>query len=157
MTATDQLEKIFAEQHVRYEFFEHPLAISAQRAAQAEHIPGAEEAKVVIVRAYGRTLMAVLPATHHVDLMKLKTLLEAEDVEIESERELERLFPDCEVGAMPPFGHLYGLPVIVDRSLTSRSKIVFNAGSHTEAIRMRFDDYTKIANPLVGDFALRNG
>ncbi len=157
MTVIDRLEELFLKDDVRYELFDHPLAISAQRVAQAEHVPGAEEAKVVILRAEGRHVMAVLPATHHVNLDKLKYLLEVSEVYIENEKKLESLFTDCEVGAMPPFGHLYGLPVIVDISLTNSHKIVFNAGSHTEAIRMVYGDYAKIANPLVGDFAIRNG
>ena len=155
MTVIDQLEELFIKNDVRYELFEHPLAISAQKVAQAEHVPGAEEAKVVIVRADGRNVMAVLPATHHVDLIKLKILLEVEETQVESEWELQKLFPNCEVGAMPPFGHLYGLQVLLDRSFSSSAKIVFNAGSHTEAIRMKYDDYVRLANPLIGDFAAR--
>jgi len=155
MTIIDRLEEMFTKSGTRYELFEHPLAISAQRVAQAEHVPGASEAKVVIVRVGGHDMMAVLPATHRVDLEKLKILLEAEQAQIVDERILRGLFPDCEVGAMPPFGHLYGLPVLLDRSFRNRAKIVFNAGSHTEAIRMQYEDYVKFANPLIGDFAVR--
>ncbi len=157
MTVIDRLEEMFVKNDVRYKLFDHPLAISAQKTAQAEHVPGAEEAKVVIVRVAGRDMMAVLPATHHVDLEKLKTLFETDEARIANEPELRRLFPDCEVGAMPPFGHLYELPLLLDKSFEGRAKIVFNAGSHTEAIRMKYDDYLRLANPLTGDFAVRNG
>ncbi len=156
MSVIDRLESLFLSDGVRYELFDHPLAISAQRAAQVEHVPGAEEAKVVVLRADGRHVMAVLPATHHVQLEKMKDLLEVEEVNLENQKKLESLFSDCEVGAMPPFGHLYGLPIVVDSSLAKSRHIVFNAGSHTEAIRMTYADYARIANPLVGDFAVRN-
>ncbi len=156
MTVIDRLEELLAKDCARYELFTHPPARSAQRTAQAEHVPGAEEVKVVILRVDARDVMAVLPATHHVDLLKLKSLLEVQQACLVSEEELRSLFPDCEAGAMPPFGHLYGLPVVLDRSLVKSRRIVFNAGSHTEAIRMSYDDYARIANPLVGDFAVRN-
>ena len=155
MAVMDRLEQRLWKDRVRYEFFDHPVAHSAQRTAQAEHVPGSKEAKVVVLRADGCNWMAALPATHHVDLLKLKNLLEVQDVAFEDEREFERLFPDCETGAMPPYGHLYGMPVVVDRALAAAGHIVFNAGSHTEAIRMTYDDYLKTANPLVGDFAVR--
>jgi Ala-tRNA(Pro) deacylase len=116
------------------------------------HVSGKEIAKVVIVKIDGQFAMAVVPAPHKIDLERLREASGAKRVELASEKEFQNLFPDCEVGAMPPFGNLYGLPLYVARPLAEDEEIVFNAGSHTEAIRMRYADFARLANPTVSDY-----
>ena len=142
------------ENKANYEILRHPEAITAQRIAEAEHVKGRHHAKVVMLKSGGQHLMAVLPAEHLIDLEKLATFF-GKDVSFESEREFESLFPDCAVGAMPPFGNLYGVPTYVDKSLAEEDYIVFEAGTHTEAIKLSYHDYEKIVKPQVADFAIK--
>ena len=142
------------ENKVSYEILRHPEAVTAQRIAEAEHVKGRHHAKVVMLKSGGQHLMAVLPAEHLIDLEKLATFF-GKDVSFESEREFESLFPDCAVGAMPPFGNLYGVPTYVDKSLAEEDYIVFEAGTHTEAIRLSYRDYEKIVKPQVKDLAIK--
>ena len=155
MKAVEKLESLLEDQSVCYELFKHPIAYTSQMTAQAEHVPGSEEAKVVILNADGKNVMVVLPSTHHVDLSEMADLLGALNVRLETESNLDRLFPDCETGAMPPFGNIYQMPVYVDRALTENENIVFNAGSHFQAMRMKYEDYSKLVRPKVRDIALR--
>ena len=156
MNIVEKLEAILEQENVRYELFTHPVAYSSQRTAQAEHVPGREEAKVVILKANGKDIMVVLPATHHVDLLKMSNFLGTTDLRLETERKFAALFPGSELGAMPPFGHIYHVPVYVDKTVAESEEIVFNAGSHHEAIRMKYRDYERVEEPQVGDFAVRN-
>jgi Ala-tRNA(Pro) deacylase len=142
------------ENKANYEILRHPEAITAQRIAEAEHVKGRHHAKVVMLKSGGQHLMAVLPAEHLIDLEKLATFF-GKDVSFESEREFESLFPDCTVGAMPPFGNLYGVPTYVDKSLAEEDYIVFEAGTHTEAIKLSYHDYEKIVKPQVEDLAIK--
>jgi len=142
------------ENKANYEILRHPEAITAQRIAEAEHVKGRHHAKVVMLKSGGQHLMAVLPAEHLIDLEKLATFV-GKDVSFESEHEFESLFPDCAVGAMPPFGNLYGVPTYVDESLAEEDYIVFEAGTHTEAIKFSYHDYEKIVKPQVGDLAIK--
>ena len=139
---------------VRYEVLQHPEAVSAQRIAQAEHVKGRHHAKVVIVKAGDAHLMMVLPADHHIDLEKVEKAV-AKPVSLGKEQEFKSLFPDCAIGAMPPFGNLYGLPTYVDQSLAEQDYIVFEAGTHTDAIKMSYRDYEKIVKPKVNDLAIK--
>ena len=116
------------------------------------HVPGKEMAKVVILKIDGRFAMAVIPAPHKIDFERFKVATGIKEVMLASEKEFQNLFPDCEVGAMPPFGNLYGLPVYVAQPLKEDKEIVFNAGSHTEAIRMQYADFERLANPTVIDY-----
>jgi Ala-tRNA(Pro) deacylase len=109
-------------------------------------------AKVVIVKVQGRFVMMVLPARWNVDLRRLRTVFATHRVRLATEDEITGLFPDCELGAMPPFGNLYGLPVYVDQSLTEDEEIVFQAGTHSDAIRMRYWDFASLAFPVVEEF-----
>ena len=119
----------------------------------AMHLKGAGKmAKVVIVKIDGRFVMTVLPASWNLDLHRLRELFAAQHVRLATEDEIKDLFPDCDVGSMPPFGNLYGLEVYVDRSLTEDEQIIFQGGTHSEAIRMRYADFAALALPVVAEF-----
>jgi len=139
---------------ISYEILRHPEAVTAQRIAQAEHVKGRRHAKVVMVKSGGQHVMIVLPAEHLIDLAKLAKVL-GKEVSLENEEGFESFFPDCAVGAMPPFGNLYGVPTYVDKSLAEEDYIVFEAGTHTEAIKLSYRDYEKIVNPRVEDLAIK--
>jgi len=149
-----QLIDCLKENKVDYEILHHPEAVTAQRIAQAEHVKGRHHAKIVMVKSGEQHLMTVLPADHQIDLKKLKNAV-GKAVSLESEQEFKPLFPDCAVGAMPPFGNLYGVPTYVDKSLSQEEYIVFEAGTHTDAIKLSYRDYEKIAKPRVEDFAIK--
>lgn len=136
-----------------YERIEHHADYTAEEAAADTHTPGGEFAKTVILRVGAGYAMAVLPADHHVDLKALRTALGEKDVELASEGEIEKLAPDCEVGAVPPFGRLYGVPIYLSPALSRRARVTFNAGTHTDAIRMSYSDFERFAGGRVLDFS----
>lgn len=138
---------------VAYEVHSHPQAFTAQEVAEVEHVKGREVAKVVMLRSGGDFFMAVLPAPLRVDLDLARGVLNRPDLQLATEAEFTGLFPDCEPGAMPPFGNLYGVPVLVDESLTRDERIVFNAGTHTQTLRMRYADFARLVQPRVAAFA----
>jgi len=140
---------------VRYVTVTHSAAFTAQEIAASAHIPGRQLAKTVMVKVDGKMYMAVLPATHAVDLDRLKQAMAASKAELAREEEFRDLFPECEVGAMPPFGSLYGMEVLADRSLSQGRDIAFNAGSHRELVRMAYRDYERLVRPRVEEFAKR--
>ena len=142
------------ENKVSYEILHHAQAVTAQRIAEAERVKGRHHAKVVMVKSGTEHLMVVLPAEHLIDRGKLAKIV-GQDIALEPEWEFESLFPDCAVGAMPPFGNLYGLSTYVDKSLAEEDYIVFEAGTHTEAIRLSYRDYEKIVKPQVKDLAIK--
>jgi len=154
MPILTKLKEFLDEHAVRYETLTHAPAFTAQEVAAAQHVPGRELAKVVIARAGERFVMAVLPAFRKLDLAKLGASLPEKAVGLATEEEFARLFPQCEPGAMPPFGNLFGLPVYVDASLACDETIVFQAGTHTETVRLRYADFTRLVGPTVGDFTL---
>jgi Ala-tRNA(Pro) deacylase len=139
---------------VQYEILHHPEAVTAQRIAQAEHIKGRHHAKVVMIKSGGQHLMMVLPADHQIDLEKVEKGI-SKAVSLDKEAEFKALFADCAIGAMPPFGNLYDLPTYVDKNLAEQDYIVFEAGTHTDAIKMSYRDYDKIVKPKVGDLAVK--
>jgi Ala-tRNA(Pro) deacylase len=144
------------ENKAQYEILHHPEAVTAQRIAQAEHVKGRHHAKVVIVKSGDQHLMMVLPADHQIDLEKAeKTIGNA--VSLGKEEEFKSLFADCAVGAMAPFGNLYNLPTYVDKHLAEQDYIVFEAGTHTDAIKMGYRDYEKIVKPKVADLSIKSG
>jgi len=149
-----QLIDCLKENKVDYEILHHPEAVTAQRIAQAEHVKGRHHAKIVMVKSGEQHLMTVLPADHQIDLKRLKKAI-GKAVSLDSEQDFKPLFPDCAVGAMPPFGNLYGVPTYVDKSLSQEEYIVFEAGTHTDAIKLSYRDYEKIAKPRVEDFAIK--
>ncbi len=134
---------------IKYEITEHTPTFSAQTMAAVEHEPGKWVAKPVIVKADDNFIMCVLPAHHKIDLDTLKDHLGAKTVELADETDIGRIFDDCELGAEPPFGNLYDLPTVMDKSLESADHIMFQAGTHQKAIRMGMDDYRKLAEPKV--------
>ena len=138
---------------VSYEVLHHPEAVTAQRIAQAEHVKGRHHAKVVMVKSGDQHLMMVLPADHQIDLEKVEKAI-GKAVSLDNEQEFKTLFSDCVIGAMPPFGNLYGLPTYVDQSLAEQDYIVFEAGTHADAIKMSYRDYEKIVKPKVNDLAI---
>ena len=149
MSIAKKIAKFLQTEQVSYQHLEHPVAYTASEIAGQQHVPGSQFVKSVIVKADNNYVMCVLPAIHLVDFDKLKKLLKAKDVQIASEEELSTLFPDYELGAEPPFGNLYGLPMFVDRYLEGNEEIIFNAGTHTDTIRMHFLDFKKLTNPTV--------
>jgi Ala-tRNA(Pro) deacylase len=142
------------EGKVGYDILQHPKAVTAQRIAQAEHVKGRRQAKVVMVKSGEEHLMTVLPADHQIDLEKFAKAV-GKGVLLDIENEFKPLFPDCAVGAMPPFGNLYGVRTFVDKSLAEEDYIVFEAGTHTDAIKLSFRDYEKIVKPQIVDFAIK--
>ena len=142
------------ESKVGYEFLHHPQAVTAQRIAQAEHVKGRHQAKVVMVKSGEQQVMAVLSADHEIDLDKAAKVM-GKSVSLGTEKEFKSLFPDCALGAMPPFGNLYGVPTYVDKSLAQEDYIVFEAGTQTDAIKLSYLDYEKIVKPQVADLAIK--
>lgn len=154
MPIVSKLREFLEAQKVPYSVHSHPTAYTAQEIAALQHVKGRQLAKVVIAKAGDEFRMLVLPADHRVDFAKLKGALGVTEVRLAGEAEFRDLFPGCEVGAMPPFGNLYGLPVYMDRSLEKDEEIIFNAGSHTLTAQMSRRDYMRLVNPVVADFAL---
>ncbi|MEN7550299.1 YbaK/EbsC family protein [Rapidithrix thailandica] len=138
---------------IPYVMITHSQAFTAPQIAASAHIKGKELAKTVMVKVNNRMAMAVLPASERVDFELLKACLHISDVQLATEQEFKNLFPDCEVGAMPPFGNLYGMEVYVAQSLTENEEIAFNAGTHIELIRMEYSDYERLVQPKVMDYA----
>jgi Ala-tRNA(Pro) deacylase len=148
-----KLQEYLDRQHIKYQVLSHSPAYTAQEVAALQHIPGKQMAKVVMVKKEnGTPVMLVLPASHQVDFAKLRQVL-GERAELEQEQEFRTLFPGCEVGGEPPFGNLFDLDTLVDASLAEDEEIVFNAGSHWETVRMRYDDYARVLHPRIARFA----
>jgi Ala-tRNA(Pro) deacylase len=139
--------------NVQYEVIEHAPAFSAHEVAVVSHVPEKDLAKTLIVNADEKFYMVVMPADHRLDDHLLHDLLKAKHVHLASEEDLQEIFPDCEVGAMPPFGNLYALPVYADKTLADDDVIVFNACSHTRSIRLKMYDYLRLVKPIVAEFS----
>jgi Ala-tRNA(Pro) deacylase len=152
MPISRTLKAYLDRERVHYDVLPHPEAFRAVAIAQTLRTPEKEMAKVVIVKVDARFIMTVLPASWNVDLHRLRTVFATQQVRLATEEEIKGLFPDCELGAMPPFGNLYGLPVYVDQSLAEDKEIVFQAGTHSEAIRMRYSDFASLVFPVVEAF-----
>jgi Ala-tRNA(Pro) deacylase len=147
-----KLQRFLDEHNILYTRISHSLAYTSQGVAALAHIPGRELAKTVVVKIDGKMAMAVLPTSAHIDLIQMRAAVRANAVELATEGEFKDRFPDCETGAMPPFGNLYELPVFVDDSLTRDKEIVFNACSHRELIRMAYADFERLVRPEVLSF-----
>ncbi|MCP3104737.1 YbaK/EbsC family protein [Myxococcus sp. K15C18031901] len=146
------IQQYLRHNRVLSERYWHPRAVSAQELAQVLHVSGWRVAKSVIVMADRQPWIVVVPAASTVDLTRLREMLGARRVRLATEQEFSARFPDCEVGAEPPFGELYGLPVAVDESLSLAEHVLFRAGSHEEALEMRFQDFATLEWPLVASF-----
>jgi Ala-tRNA(Pro) deacylase len=149
MRVTEFLDK----SAVHYEVSEHAPAFTSQQMAAVEHEQGRYVAKPVIIKADGKYLMCVLSACYKIDLGALKSQLGARSVDLATEKEIGSIFDDCDLGAEPPFGNLYDLPVIMDKALDKDDHITFQAGAHDKAIRMSMEDYRKLVEPKVLEFS----
>jgi Ala-tRNA(Pro) deacylase len=146
------LKEFLDREKVKYISLVHSTAYTAQEVAASAHITGRELAKTVIVELDGKMAMAVLPANRKIVLQDLREVTGSDEVKFASEEEFKQKFPDCETGAMPPFGNLYGMDVYVAQTLTENDEIAFNAGSHTEVIRMACADFERLVHPKVMSF-----
>jgi Ala-tRNA(Pro) deacylase len=140
---------------IKYQVIQHSPAYTAQEIASRAHVSGKELAKTVVLKIDGDLALAVLPASSHVDTAALKARLGCESVRLATEFEFKDRFPNCEVGAMPPFGNLYGLPVFVEESLTRDVEIAFNACTHRELIRLAYADFERLVKPRILQFSAR--
>ena len=149
--------KEFLDSHeIEYVTISHSKAFTAQKIAASAHISGKELAKTVMVIIDGKMAMAVLPASYKVDFDLFKKVTRAKKIELSTEEEFRDIFPQCDIGAMPPFGNLYGMDVFVAQSLAEDEEIAFNAGFHTELIRMSYKDFEKLVKPKVLKFSSTN-
>lgn len=153
MRCKERLEAYLREHQVPFQVQQHAQSFTAQRIAESEHIPGKMVAKTVIVIADDKKIAFVLPASHRVDIDKIRTWLRAKEVRLAHEAEFVSTFPDCAVGTMPPFGNLYGLPVYVEKSLTEDETIVFPVGTYTDTMSLRYADFERLVHPQVRAFA----
>jgi Ala-tRNA(Pro) deacylase len=148
-----KLTEFLDKSSVRYKVTKHPPAFTAQHIAAEEHEPGQYVAKPVIVKADGEYVMCVLPACYKIDLGALKKQLGVKKVQLAKEKEMGKIFDDCEVGSEPPFGNLYDIPTVMDKVMENDDHIVFQAGSHEKAIRMSMQDWRKLVEPKVLEFS----
>lgn len=153
MQCKERLEAYLREHKVPFQVQHHPEAFSAQRIAESEHIPGKIVAKTVIVLADNQVTALVLPASHRADLNLVQAVLRASEIRLAHEQEFANVFPDCEVGTMPPFGNLYGVPVYVEKSLAEEEMMVFPAGTYTDTMSLRYADFERLVQPKVIEFA----
>jgi len=151
MPAT-KLKEFLQKENVKYVSILHSTAYTAQEVAASAHVTGKELAKTVIVELDGEMAMAVLPANRKIVLQDLREVTGSDQVKFATEEEFRLKFPECETGAMPPFGNLYGMDVYLAESLTANDQIAFNAGSHSEVIRMSFIDFERLVTPKVVSF-----
>ena len=152
MDCKDRLEAYLREKQVPFDVRHHPRAITAQEVAASEHVPGKMLAKTVMVLVDGKMVMLALPAPYQVDMDKASKVLGGE-IRLAQEEEFEDTFPDCEVGAMPPFGNLYEVPVCVEAALAEDETIVFRAGTHTDTMSVSYADFERLVEPTIAEFA----
>jgi Ala-tRNA(Pro) deacylase len=153
MSVAPEVAKLLEDEGVKYEIIKHPTAYTAAEEAAVSHISGYEWAKTVIfLTKNDEAVMAVLPASYHVNPGKLEGLVGSGKLRLAEETEFSRLYPNCEPGAMPPLGNLYGQRVFVDKRLAEDEQIVFNAGNHQEAVRLSYKDFDRLVGPAVGEF-----
>jgi Ala-tRNA(Pro) deacylase len=154
MYLLSRVKEYLDKQNVPYTHHVHRTAYTAQEVAAEEHIPGKMVAKIVVVKFGDQLAMVVLPASARLDLEAVRRLVGHREARLASELEFTGAFPDCDVGAMPPFGNLYNVPVFVDRALAEDEEIAFNAGTHQDSIHMKYADFARLANPTVAPLAL---
>ena len=148
--------KAFLDGHgVRYVSIQHSVALTASEVAESVQVKGRDFAKTVIVKMGSVMAMVVLPASRRIVLYDLREMLGSVELRLATEAEFQGAFPDCELGAMPPFGNLYGLPVYVEASLADEAEIAFNAGTHREVIQMAYEDFAGLVKPVVRDFVTK--
>lgn len=153
MDPSQQLESYLKEHETPYIMHHHHRSMTARQLAESENIDPHEVAKVVIMKDSHQYFMMVMPADYQIDLKATRDILGSQDAILATEDDLAKLFPDCELGAMPPFGQLYEMPVYAERDLSDDKEIEFHAGSHHEAIRMKYSDWHKMVQPQAGHFS----
>jgi Ala-tRNA(Pro) deacylase len=155
MAITERVNRLLDAEGVHYETLPHGAAFTAQEVAEASHVSGRRVAKVLIAKEHdGRYLMVVLPAPCRVDLIALRDAAGTRRLSLASEGELVGLFPDCDMGATPPFGNLYNMPVYVDACFPRAGDFFFQAGNHHEIVRIPYEDFERLVHPVVGEFCL---
>jgi Ala-tRNA(Pro) deacylase len=152
-----RVAKVLQQERMPFLTFKHPPAYTAQEQAAVSHVPGMRSVKVVICIADGQPLQAVLPAHYSLDFESLRVLAGAAVLRLAREDEIAALYPDAEVGAMPPFGTIYGHRVFVERCFVGEPELVFSAGTHTDSVCMHYFDFAEIVKPIVGAFGIRPG
>jgi Ala-tRNA(Pro) deacylase len=155
MQCQEQLERYLRQEQVEYQIQHHAVAFTAQQIAESEHISGKRVVKSIVVLADNKKILLALPASLRVDLDKVRAYLKTRDVHLAHEYEFKADFPDCDVGTMPPFGNLYGIPVYVEQSLTRQETIVFPIGTRTETMSLKYADFERLVHPTAIDFALK--
>jgi len=150
-----KLKQFLDQNAVQYSSIVHHSAYTAQEVAAAEHVPGREHAKVTIIKVGQDFAMAVMPAQRKIDFVKLAAVLGEKQIRLAEEKEFSGIFLECEPGAMPPFGHLFGLPVIVDLELEKDENIAFQGGTHVESVRMKYADFRRLEKPRTADFTAK--
>jgi Ala-tRNA(Pro) deacylase len=153
MPLSERLRSFLDSAHAQFTLTTHPKAYTAREVAVAEHLPPKEVAKTVVIFGDGIYHMIAVPASRLVDLHEVRTALGLAQVRLATEDELAKLFPDCELGAMPPLGPMYGIPVYLDGTLASQPTIAFNAGTHSEVIHMQIGEYRRLVSPRVVSMA----
>lgn len=153
MARTHDLIKYLTANNASFRLLRHAPAFSAHDVAQATHVPDTALAKTLLVKAGNVYWMAVVRGDQRLSEHRLKRALEVHHAHLAHEEDLDLLFPDCEIGAMPPFGNLYGFPVVVDKTLADDDEIVFNACTHSDSIRMKFVDYDRLVHPIIAEIA----
>src|SRR4051812_40204180 len=151
MSISTRIRELLDIEGAVYQHHKHPLAYTATKTAESMHIPEREMVKTVIVNADGLLRMAVIPANCMLDLKHMKFITRSENIRLATEKELTEVFPDCEVGAMPPFGSLFGMPVLCDVRLEQNEFVEFNAGTHSDTIRMNFEEFKRVTSPIMTD------
>ena len=146
------LQSLLDDMGVRYRVSHHPTVYTAQMLAEAEHVPGRKVIKPVVIQADGEFVMCALPASYRVDLGELKDQLQANEVKLVEEQQLTELFPDCELGAAPPIGRMYGMTTLMDESLVADDRVTFQAGTHEDAVTMSLAEYRRVAQPEIAHF-----
>ena len=146
------LKKFLTAQKIKHKALKHETAYTAQEMAAAQHVPGKQFAKTVLVKTDKGCVLAVLPAIHLIDFAKFKKVAKAKKASLASEKEIEKLTPGFAAGATPPFGVLFNLPTVVDKALTEDVEIVFSGGSHTDSIKVKYADFAKVAKPVIRAF-----
>ena len=150
-----KLKEFLDKENIKYVSLRHSPAYTAQEIAATVHIPGKELAKAVIVKLDGKMAMAVLPGSHQIDFNLLKEASGARKVELATEEEFKDMFPGCEIGGMPPFGNLYGMEVFAAKALAEDEEISFNAGSHSELMKLAYKDFERLVKPKIASFSSR--
>jgi Ala-tRNA(Pro) deacylase len=153
MECRERMEHYLRENGVPFEVMTHAQAYTMQEVAAALHVSGKQVAKVVMVKANGKMVMLVTPASSRLDFAQVRALLGAKKVSLAKEEEFADLFPDCGTGAMPPFGNLYSVPVHVDQALAEEANVIFRVGTHRHTMKVAYADYARLVQPTVSEFA----